>query len=86
MGDSHVPYRVVVKTVLQWSSENRRFRVGRICWANSKGPGRPGGYSAKLSISLHRQLFRLRRYEGDCELTLFGVRMHYLKDYDRWLD
>lgn len=70
---------------MKWSAEEQRFSVVRFCWANSIGPGQPGGYSAVISLSLQPRFFHCRRYEGDAEITLFGIRLHYLKDYDRWL-
>ena len=85
VSEYRLPNQTSLRTTMRWSSEERIFRVCRLIWANRIGPGQPGGHCTMVSLSLQPRLFQWRHYEADAEVTLFGIRLHYLRNYDRWI-
>lgn len=68
------------KTVFRYDHLQRKLRLFRLLWRRGT-PGRPPGYSAKLSAALVPKLFGWNREYFGWRLTLFGVQFHHLKSY-----
>lgn len=71
-----------LKTVLRWDAQRRMLRLARVLWQTGPVGLDPNAYSAKLSLALHLwPLFWFSREYFGWTLTLFGVRVHFLKAY-----
>lgn len=67
------------KPIFRWDYNAKIFRVFRLLY--NVGPVGFGGYSAKFSVSLSRRIFHFEREYFGWSITLFGLRIHYLRSY-----
>lgn len=56
------------------------LRLFRVVWTRGT-PGDGNGYSAKASLALRPMVLHFARRWWEWEVTLFGVRFHYMRSY-----
>ncbi len=69
-----------IKRVMRYDPTAKLYRVGRVTWERGTvGDGK--GYSRKVSLALHRRLFRWEPQHNGGILTVLGVHVHWRKSY-----
>lgn len=65
------------KPVLRLDDSLHMFRIGRLLFGGANGSHHTG----KLSLAVWPKLFRFSRDWDSWDLTVLGVRTHYLRAY-----
>ena len=68
-----------IKFVFKRSRETKLFRLFRI--TGCVGTVGNNGYSWQFSIGLCPKLFKFKKSIDDYNLTIFGIRFHFMKSY-----
>lgn len=61
------------KNVIRYDERLKMFRIGRLLFRKKDGI-----YRSKISLAIWPKLFFFSRNFKEWDLTIFGVRLHYL--------